>query len=103
MKYVKIYPPYISKNNSNHENQAILLMISNVEKWHYLSGKKLSALLKGFHQKVLMIFIVSIVYIPLEQKANLSHIRKYVKINILKILYILKLLMLLCPLNTLKY
>ena len=31
----KVYPAYISKHNSNHEKQAILLMISNGEGWHY--------------------------------------------------------------------
>ena len=46
-KEKKIYPVYISKNNSNCEKQVILLMISNGEKWHYLAVKKLSALLRG--------------------------------------------------------
>ena len=32
--------------NSNREKQVILLMISNGEKWHYLTVKKLSALLR---------------------------------------------------------
>ena len=35
---------YISKHNSTHENQVILLMISDGEKKHYLAVKKLSAL-----------------------------------------------------------
>ena len=34
-----------SKYNSTHENQAILLMITDGEKWHYLAVKNLSALL----------------------------------------------------------
>ena len=46
-KKEKIYPAYVSKNNSNCEKQVILLMISNGEKWHYLAVKKLSALLRG--------------------------------------------------------
>ena len=37
----------VSKNNSNHEKQVILLMISNGEKWHYLAVKKLSAFLRS--------------------------------------------------------
>ena len=42
-----IYPAYISKHNSTHEKQTILLMIPNQEKegWHYLAVKKISALL----------------------------------------------------------
>ena len=35
---------YISKVNSTRENQVILLIIANGEKWHYLAVKKLSAL-----------------------------------------------------------
>ena len=36
-----------SKNNLKRENQIIVLMITNGEKWHYLAVKSLSALLKG--------------------------------------------------------
>ena len=52
-KKEKIYPAYISKHNSNREKRVILLMISNGEKgrWHYLSVKKLSALLRGITSK----------------------------------------------------
>ena len=35
----KIYPAYVSKNNSNHEKQVILLMIPNEKKWHFLAVK----------------------------------------------------------------
>ena len=38
---------YISQNNLNHENQIILLMITDGKKWHYLAVKKLSTLLRG--------------------------------------------------------
>ena len=38
---------YKSKYNLKRENQVILLMITDVEKWHYLAVKKLSALLRG--------------------------------------------------------
>ena len=38
---------YVSKHNSNCEKQAILLMIPNGEKWHYLAVNILSALLRG--------------------------------------------------------
>ena len=37
----KKYPAYVSKHNSNRENQVIFLMISNVEGKHYLAVKKL--------------------------------------------------------------
>ena len=51
----KTYSAYVSKHNSNHEKQVILLMIPNgegreakfQERWHYLAVKKLSALLRG--------------------------------------------------------
>ena len=51
--YVKkeIYPAYVSKHNSNHEKQVILLMIPIGEGWHYLAGKKLLALLRGVTSK----------------------------------------------------
>ena len=42
----KINPAYISKHNSKREKQAILLIIQNIEKWHYLAVKRLSALLR---------------------------------------------------------
>ena len=38
---------YKSKYNLKRENQVILLMITNGEKWHYLTVRRLSALLKG--------------------------------------------------------
>ena len=46
-KEIEICPAYISKHNSTGEKQVILLMIPNAEKkgWHYLTIKKLSALL----------------------------------------------------------
>ena len=39
--------PNVSKHDSNHEKQVILLMVPNGEGWHYLAVKKLSALLGG--------------------------------------------------------
>ena len=43
----KIRLAYKSKHNFKHENQVILLMITDGKKWHYLTVKSLSALLKG--------------------------------------------------------
>ena len=40
----KIRHTYKSKYNLNRENQVILLMITDVEKWHYLAVKNLLAL-----------------------------------------------------------
>ena len=43
----KIHVAYKSKHNLTRENQIILLMITNGEKWHYLTVKNLSGLLRG--------------------------------------------------------
>ena len=40
LKKGKIYPAYVSRNNSNREKQVITLMISNWEGWYYLAVKK---------------------------------------------------------------
>ena len=42
---------YKSKYNLTRENQVILLMISDSEKWHYLTVRSLRALLKGITSK----------------------------------------------------
>ena len=39
LKKNKIYPAYVSKDNSDCEKQVFLLMISNGEKFHYLAEK----------------------------------------------------------------
>ena len=43
----KIRHAYKSKYNLTLENQVILLMITDGEKWHYLAVKRLSALFRG--------------------------------------------------------
>ena len=43
----KICLAYKSKHNLTRQNQLILLMIPDSEKWHYLAVKSLSALLNG--------------------------------------------------------
>ena len=43
----KIHVAYKSKHNLTCENQIILLMITDGEKWHYLTVKNLSGLLRG--------------------------------------------------------
>ena len=47
----KIRHAYKSKYNTNRENQVVLLMITDGEKWHYLVVKSLSALLEGITSK----------------------------------------------------
>ena len=50
----KIQPSYRSKNNLTWDKQVILLMITDGEKWHYLTVKNLPGLLKGItstHEK----------------------------------------------------
>ena len=41
----------MSRYNLKHENQVILLIITDVKKWHYLIVKKLSAVLRGITSK----------------------------------------------------
>ena len=40
LKKGKLYPAYVSRNNSNREKQVITLMISNWEGWYYLAVKE---------------------------------------------------------------
>ena len=47
----KLRHAYKSKYISARENQVILLMITDVEKWHYLAVKSLSALFRGITSK----------------------------------------------------
>ena len=51
----EIRDAYILKDNLKCKNQAIILMITDGEKWHYLAVKKLSVLLRGI---MLVTFIV---------------------------------------------
>ena len=43
----KIRHAYKSEYNLKRENQVILLMITDCEKWHYIAVKSLSALFRG--------------------------------------------------------
>ena len=76
------YPASALKHNSNHEKQVLFLMIPNRKEWHYLAVKKLSTLLRGINQKIMVIFVVWIVSIPLKQKTNLNRMNNVVKLNI---------------------
>ena len=48
---MNLYPAYISKDNLNHENKVILLMIPNGEKFHYLAIKKFICIVKNNNLK----------------------------------------------------
>ena len=50
-KNKKIFPVYVSKNNSNREKQAILLIITSRKKWHYHAVKKLLAIFRQITPK----------------------------------------------------
>ena len=47
----KIRHAYKSKHNLKHENQVVLLMITDSKKWQYLAVKSLSALLRRITSK----------------------------------------------------
>ena len=50
----KIHVAYKSKHNLTRENQIILLMITDGKKWHYLTVKNLSGLLRGICRRFLL-------------------------------------------------
>ena len=80
-----MYLAYVFKRNSNCEKLVILLMIPDREKyegksigweqWHYLAVKKNSVFLGEISSKIMVIFIVWIVLIPLEQNTNVNSIK----------------------------
>ena len=83
VKKEKLYPANVSKYNSNHEKQVILLLISNGEKqWHYLALKRLSALLTGVTSKHHGNFHCLNCLHSFTTEENFSYMRKYAKIKI---------------------
>ena len=74
---------YKLKHNLNRENQVILLMITDGEKWHYLAVKSLPALFRGITSKHEGDFYCLIVFVHTQQKINLKRVKKYVKIMII--------------------
>ena len=54
----RIQVAYRSRYNLTYEEQVILLMITDGEKWHYLTVKNLSGLLRGITLLIMVIFIV---------------------------------------------
>ena len=51
-KKEKIYPPYVSKHNSDREKQAILLTIPNGEGWHYFAVKETISIINSLLNEV---------------------------------------------------
>ena len=74
---------YKSKYNFKHENQAILLMITNGEKLHYLAVKSLSALLRGVPANNHEDFYCLNGFRPYTTKKELKSIKMYVKTMII--------------------
>ena len=48
---MNIYSAFISKHNSNYEEQIILLIVLKAQGWHYLAVKELPALLRWITSK----------------------------------------------------
>ena len=70
---------YKSKYNLTHENQVILLMITDGEKWHYLAIKRLPALFRGTTLKHDGDFYCLNCF----QKINLKSIKRFARIMIM--------------------
>ena len=88
LKKTKIYPTYVSKHSSDREKQVFLLMIPNGEGWHYIAVKQIPALLllllllRAITSKHNNDFYCMNCLHSFRTKANLNHIKKYVKIKI---------------------
>ena len=76
----KIHIAYQSEHNLTREKQAILLMISNGENWHYLVVKKLSGLLRGITSNHNKDFYCLNCFVHILQKINSKNIKRYVKV-----------------------
>ena len=79
----KICHAYKSKYNLTRENQVILLMITDGEKWHYLAVKKFSALLRGITSIHNGDFYCLNCFLHILQKINLKVKKSHVKIMII--------------------
>ena len=75
----KINIAYKSKHNLTREKQVILLMICNGEKWHYLTVKTLSGLLRGITSNHAEDFYCLYCFVHILLKINSKDIKKYVK------------------------
>ena len=80
----KIRLAYKSKHNFKRENQVILLMITDGKKWHYLTVKNLSALLKGISlNHVGEFYCLNCFHSYRTEKKNFKRMKGYVMIMIL--------------------
>ena len=79
----KIHVAYKSKHNLTRENQIILLMITDGEKWHYLTVKNLSGLLRGITSNRAGDFYCLNCFCAYSTKNKFEANKKYVKIMII--------------------
>ena len=79
----KIRHAYKSKYNLTRENQVILLMITDGEKWHYLAVKRLSALFRGITSKHDGDFYCLNCFQSYTMEKNLKSIKKSARIMII--------------------
>ena len=71
----KIQVAYKSKNNLTCDKQVILLMITNGEKWHYLTVKNLPGLLRGITSAHKEDFYCLNCFILIELETNKNRIK----------------------------
>ena len=76
-----IYILLLFQNRTHREKQVILLMIPNGERWHYLTVKKLSALLRGITSQHHDDFFCLKCLDSLSTEKNLNCIKTYVNIK----------------------
>ena len=74
---------YKSKHNFKHENQVILLMITDGKKWNYLTVKSLSALFRGITLSKNGYFYCLNCLHSYSTEKNLKNMKKHVIIMIL--------------------
>ena len=76
-KWICVLPTF-----QNIPSKIVLLIIPNREGWSYLAVKKLSALLRQKTSKNNGDFYCLNCFHSLEEKTNVAHIKKHVKINV---------------------
>ena len=81
MLKITIYILLLFQNITHREKQVILLMIPNGERWHYLTVKKLSALLRGITSQHHDDFFCLKCLDSLSTEKNLNCIKTYVNIK----------------------
>ena len=79
----KIRHTYKSKHNLKRENQVILLMITDGEKWHYLAVKSFSALLREITSNHKEDFCCLNCFRSYTAKNKLKNIKTYAKTMII--------------------